>query len=69
MPTRYAIFETDPQLNTDTDWSVSRKKGFKANTILWRVPKDASIIEIQSKLADVGLVGFARSSVAWEDVG
>ena len=66
MPIRYAVFETDPQLNTDTDWAVSRKKGFKASIILWGMPRDASILEIRSRLADVGLVGFARSSVAWE---
>ena len=59
MPTRYAIFETDPQLNTDTDWAMSHKKGFKGSIILWGMPADASILEIWSKLADVGLVGFA----------
>ena len=30
------------------------------------MPRDASILEIRSKLADLGLVGFARSSVVWE---
>ena len=35
MPTHYAVFEIDPRLNTDTDWAMSRKKGFKASTILW----------------------------------
>ena len=28
--------------------------------------RDVSILEMQSKLADAGLVGFARSSVVWE---
>ena len=66
MPTRYVVFEKDPRLNKDTDWAVSRKKGFKASIILWGMPRDASILEIRSKLADVGLVGFARGSVVWE---
>ena len=46
---------------------MSRKKGFKASIILWGMPRDASILEIRCKFADVGLVGFARSSVALED--
>ena len=30
------------------------------------VPRDASTLEVRDKLADVGLVGFARGSVMWE---
>ena len=30
------------------------------------VPRDASTLEVRGKLADVGLVGFARGSVVWE---
>ena len=41
MPTSYAVFETDPWFNTDTDWAVSCKKGFKASIILWGMPRDA----------------------------
>ena len=46
----------NPRLNTDADWEVSRKKGF----IVWGMPTDASTLEVRAKLADVGLVGFAR---------
>ena len=27
---------------------------------MWGVPRDASTLEVRGKLADVGLVGFAR---------
>ena len=55
-----------PQLKTDTDWDVSRKKGFRASIIVWGMPRDASTLEVRGKLADVGLGGFARGSVVWE---
>ena len=60
------LLANDPRLNTDTDWDVSRKKGFRASIIVWGMPRDASTLEVQGKLADVGLVGFARGSVVWE---
>ena len=30
------------------------------------MPKSLSTLEIRTKLADLGLVGFARGAVAWE---
>ena len=33
---------------------------------MWGMPRDASTLEVRGKLADVGLVGFARGSVVWE---
>ena len=66
MPTRDVLLANDPRLNTDTDWDVSRKKGFRASIIVWGMPRDASTLEVRGKLADVGLVGFARGSVVWE---
>ena len=60
------FFERNPRLNTYTDWDVSCKKGFNANILLWGMPSNVSILETWSKLADVGLVGFARSNVVWE---
>ena len=30
------------------------------------MPKSLSTLEIRAKLADIGLAGFARCSVAWE---
>ena len=53
-------------MNTDTDLAVSRKKCFKASIIVKGMPRNTSILEIRSKLVDVVLVGFARSSMAWE---
>ena len=66
MPTCDVLLANDPRLNTDTDWDVSRKKGFRASIIVWGMPRDASTLEVRGKLADVGLVGFARGSVVWE---
>ena len=66
MPTRDVLLANDPRLNTDTDWDVSRKKGFRASIMVWGMPRDASTLEVRGKLADVGLVGFARGSVVWE---
>ena len=60
------LLVNDPRLNTDTDWDMSRKKGFRASIIVWGVPRDASTLEVWGKLADVGLVGFARGSVMLE---
>ena len=41
-------------------------KRFRANTIVWGMPKGLSTLEIRTKLADLGLVDFAGGAVAWE---
>ena len=66
MPTRDVLLANDPWLNADTDWDMSRKKGFRASIIVWGMPRYASALEVRGKLADVGLVGFASESVVWE---
>ena len=66
MPTRDVLLENNLWLNTDTDWDVNSKKGFRASTIVWGMPRDASTLEVWTKLADVGQAGFARGSVMWE---
>ena len=53
----------DRPLRGDSDWTVSCKKGFRACILVWGMPRDASTLEVRTKLADVGLVGFARGSV------
>ena len=45
---------------------MSCKKGYRACILVWGMPRDASTLEVRTKLADVGLVGFARGSVFWE---
>ena len=34
------------------DWLVSHNKGFRANIIVWGMPKDLPMLEIRAKLAD-----------------
>ena len=41
-------------------------KRFRANIIVWGMPKSLPTQQIRTKLADLGLVGFARGAVAWE---
>ena len=45
---------------------TGQNKRFRANIIVWGMPKSLSTLEIRAKLADIGLAGFARGSVAWE---
>jgi len=45
---------------TNGDWVVSYGKGFRANIILWGMPRDVSTLEVRDKLADLGLASFVR---------
>ena len=66
MPVRHASLNTVAQVTSDAEWTVSKNKRFRANIIVWGMPKSLSTLEIRTKLADLGLVGFARGAVAWE---
>ena len=33
---------------------------------MWGMPRELSTLEIRGKLADIGLVSFARCSIKWE---
>ena len=66
MPVRHASLNTVPQVTSDTAWTVSKNKQFRANIIVWGMPKSLSTLEIRTKLADLGPVGFVRGAVAWE---
>ena len=48
------------------DWVVSKRKRFRANIIVWGMPKDLTTLEIRAKLADLGLATFVRGNVFWE---
>ena len=63
MPTRNA---KDRQPRTSEDWVVSKHKRFRANIIVWGMPKDLTTFEIRAKLADLGLASFVRGNVLWE---
>ena len=45
---------------------MSRRKCFRANIIVWGVPKHFSTLEIRSKFADIGLSSLVRGKVDWE---
>ena len=66
MPVCHASLNTVSQVTSDAAWTVSKNKRFRANIIVWGMPKSLSLLEIRTKLADLGLVGFARGAVAWE---
>ena len=51
-----------PRLKTNEDWLVSHNKGFRANIIVWGMPKDLPTLEIRAKMADSGL----REDAFWE---
>ena len=42
---------SDRRSRTDRDWVVSHGKGFRANIILWGMPRDVSTLEVRAKLA------------------
>ena len=65
MPVHHASLNTVPQVTSDAAWTVSQNKRFRAN-IVWGMPKSLSMLENRTKLADLGLVGFARGAVVWE---
>ena len=60
MPFRQASLNAVPQVTSDAAWTVSQNKQFRANIIVWGMPKSLSTLEIRTKLADLCLVGFAR---------
>ena len=66
MPTRNIVRKNDSRLSADGGWVVSRSKNFRANIIVWGVPKHLSTLEIRSKFADLGLSRFVSGKVAWE---
>ena len=72
MPTKYAVTKNDRQPRTSEDWVVSKRKHFRANIIVWGMPKDLTTLEIRANLADlhvhvhVGLASFVRGNVLWE---
>ena len=57
---------TAPRTKSAQDWVVSCNKRARVNIILWGMPKSLSALEIRANVADIGLVGFSRGSVAWE---
>ena len=56
-----------PRLNTSEDWLVSHNKGFRANIIVWRMPKDLPTLEIRANLADLGLDSFVQGTRFWKE--
>ena len=49
-----------------SDAARSQNKWLTANIIVWGMRKSLSMLEIRTKLVDLGLIGFARGVVAWE---
>ena len=45
---------------------MSYKKRFRANIIVWGMPRDLTTLQIRAKFADLGLVSFVRGKVFWE---
>ena len=41
-------------------------KHFRANIIVWGMPKDLTTLEIKARLADLGLASFGSGNVLWE---
>ena len=54
----------DSRLGAGGDWVVSCNKRFRANIIVWGVPKYFSMLEVQSNFADLGLSRFVSGKVA-----
>ena len=57
---------TVPKVTSDVAWTVSQNRRFRTNSIVWGMPKSLSTLEIRTKLADLGLVGFSSGAVARE---
>ena len=53
-------------MRTSEDWIASHNKGFRANIIVWGMPKDLPTLELRAKLADLGLDSFVRGAAFWE---
>ena len=66
MTTRRDANTATPQLKTSEDCLVSHNKGFRANIIVWGMPKDLPTLEIRAKMADLGLDSFVRGAAFWE---
>ena len=67
MSTRHVSgVNSDRRPRTDGDWVVSHGKRFRANIILWGMPKETSTLGVRVKLADLGLTSFVRGNVRWE---
>ena len=66
MPTKNAVTKKDRQPRTSEDWVVSKRKRFRANVIVWGMPKDLTTLKIRAELADLGLASFVRGNVLWE---
>ena len=65
--TRHAAdLDSDRRSSTNEYWVVIHGKGFRANIILWGMPRDISTLEVRAKLADLGLASFVRGKVVWE---
>ena len=58
MPVHHASLNTVTQVTPDAAWTVSQNKWFRANIIVWEMPKSLSTLEIRTKLVDLGLVGL-----------
>ena len=48
------------------DWVVSHSRQYRANILVWGMSRSLAPATIRAKLADVGLLGFARGDIAWE---
>ena len=66
MTTRRDAATVALQLKTREDWLVSHSKGFRANIIVWGMPKDLPTLEIRANLADLGVYSFVRGNAFWE---
>ena len=55
-----------PGLKTREDWLVIHSNGFRANIMVWGMPKDLPTLEIRAKLADLDLDSFVRGNAFWE---
>ena len=56
----------DSQTGAEDAWAVSTKKRFRANILVWGLPKALNTLEIRSKFVDLGLASFVRGNVRWE---
>ena len=66
MPTSRCDVVNDVQPRTGEAWAVSCKKPFRANVLVWGLPKSFTTLEIRSKFVDIGLASFVRGIVCWE---
>ena len=47
MPTKVVVTKKDRQPRTSEDWVVSKHKRFRANIIVWGMPKDLTVLSLQ----------------------